>query len=414
MTRHRVLVALAAAPVLAVVSALAVPASAAPTETLHQVAATMHEKVVTEVPGYDGPTIDADAVTAAIDGGSAKIRVVELPSSVVGSTDPARVPTLLKQESGFLGNVAVLTKKGFYATNGTAAKDALAAEKQPNAVVLAYIRETQGGTGSDSGGVATTTTAPSSTGLPIGGIIVFFVLAAMAIAVLRRAIRRRGTAVGPGRSAGPDLESMRRRSQADLEVLQAEYNDHTGTDGGVQGTIDAASQLITTGATAADFDQAGRMIAAARNQLNPGRAPIAPVGYSAAGHDDPDTTYAVDRSGSVQRYSGALPAGYAVLPPQYYGATVGGNLTNTLLLAELFGGGFGGFGGGNYGGGFENGYDRGFQNGVQADTNNGGGGGDWGGGGSGGGDWGGGGGGGDWGGGGGGGGGGDSSGGGNW
>lgn len=447
MRLTRLLRTAAAVPALALVvlaplagtvptAAAARPAEPAPT-TLAQVASHVEDTEVYVVPGYDGPAIDADRIRSEIDqavngGASAPIRVVALPTSIASKFSFGDIPGLLKKESGFAGDVAVVTKVGFRATDAADATQAFNESKSAGAtaVIVNWVDLVETGDGLAQGGANQARSTSSSTGSGVGIVVLLVVLGliGLVIAAVVRASRRRrsgggvggGFAGGGGGGGGPEsqVESLRRQAQAHLSILQAEYNDHDGTDASVQGTIDAAGGLIGSATTAADLGAAESMIATARNQLTPGRVPpaalaaIEAIGKPGATSDN---ELMVDRSGRVQPYGGTIPAGYAMLPPMYYGSVVGGNLTDALILSQLFsggpfGGGFfggGGFGGGGFGGGYGGGgyggggygggpFDGGPGGGSGGGDIGGGGGGDWGGGGgSGGGDFGGGGGGGD-------------------
>ncbi len=414
----------AAGPPAALAAVLPAAAGAATTtDPLEVISQEMAAHPVYLAPGYDGKTVDVAQLTAAINAGSASIRIVGVPQSVADRySDPKTMPLTLRSDAGFNGDVAVLTLRGFYATNSIAVSNALAGGGSATEIVEAYVRAvqaTQAGT-AQTGTVQTGTTGQPGSGSSIGTIVVVLVLVALAVWVLLRSRRRRrpGALTGGG---AEDLESLRRRGRADLSVLQAEYNDHAGTDASVQGVIDAAGELLTGATTAADVAAAERMINGARNQLNPGRVPPEPVAIAAApaagtvdgGQDGQG--YVVNRQGQVQQYAGRVPRGYQVVPPQYYGSITGSTITDLVVLQALFSGGGGLFGGGGWGGGggFFGGGGGGWGGGGGQGGPPDGGGGNWGGGGgggdSGGGNWGGG---GDSGGGGGGGGG--DSGGGNW
>ncbi len=394
--------------VVAAVPAAAVPAAAFPaaarsattTDPLEAISQEMAAHPVYLASGYDGKTVDVAQLTAAIKAGSASIRIVGVSMAVADRySSPKTIPLTLRRDAGFTGDVAVLTAKGFYATNSVAANNALAGGGTATEIVEAYIRNVQA-TQSGSAQYGSTATGSGAGGSGAGGgFIVVVVLALVALAgvfLLRSRRRGRAGAIGGGRQE--DLESLRRRGHANLSVLQAEYNDYAGTDASVQGVIDAAGELLTGATTAADVAAADRMINGARNQLNPGRVPPEPAAIAPASPGDGDQDgqgYAVNRQGQVQQYAGTVPYGYQVVPPQYYDSITGNTLTDIVVLQSLFGGG--GFGGGWGGGGLFGGGGGGWGGGPGGPPDSGGdfGGGDWGGGDSGGGDWGGGGGGGD-------------------
>jgi hypothetical protein len=102
------------------------------------------------VTGYDGPTLDVKTITADIHEeihGAPKdaIRVVGLPSSIASKYPIGDLPGLLKKASGFGGDVAVVTKKGFRATDTEDADQAFDESKSKGANAL-------GGMGGMGGG----------------------------------------------------------------------------------------------------------------------------------------------------------------------------------------------------------------------------------------------------------------------
>ena len=375
--------ATAAAPRALGSAALAVPA--ATTDPLQPIADALGGRTVYLAPGYDGPALDVGSLEAAIARGGVPIKIVGLPHSITTQfASPAAALDRLRRDSRFSGTLAVVTAKGFYSTDGPAAERALAANRTDRtAVVGAFVADVQAHRGQVVAGAGTA--APASGQRSSGTIVavtIFILVVVALVAFLLSRLRRRRSAVS---GSQVDLESLRRRTRAELSVLQAEYNDRPGTDAGVQGAIDAAGELITGATTAADLGAAQRMINGARNQLNPARVPAEPVAVGGPGGigsqgglpsgpmggqpggPGAGQGYAVDRQGRVQQYAGQVPYGYQVVPPQYYGSITGNTLTDLVVLNALFsGGGFGG-GYGGWGGGYGGGYGEGYEDGVRAD-----------------------------------------------
>jgi len=365
---------------------VALAAPAATTDPLQSIAAALGGRSVYLAPGYDGPALDVGSLEATIARGGVPIKIVGLPHSITTQfASPAAALDRLRRDSRFGGTLAFVTSKGFYSTNGPAAERALAASpNDKSAVVSAFVADVQAHHGQVVPGTAAAPASGHRSSGTIVAVTIFILVAVALLAFLLSRMRRRRSAVS---GSQVDLESLRRRTRAELSVLQAEYNDRPGTDAGVQGAIDAAGELITGATTAADLGAAQRMINGARNQLNPGRVPAEPVavggpgGIGAQGGLSSGSTggqpggpgagqgYAVDRQGRVQQYAGQVPYGYQVVPPQYYGSITGNTLTDLVVLNALFsGGGFGGGFGGGYGGwGGGGGYGEGYEDGVRAD-----------------------------------------------
>ncbi len=371
--------ATAAAPRALRSAALAVPAAA--TDPLQPIADALGGRTVYLAPGYDGPALDVGSLEAAIARGGVPIKIVGLPHSITTQfASPAAALDRLRRDSRFSGTLAFITAKGFYSTDGPAAERALAANRNDRAAVVgAFVADVQAHRGQVVAGAAAAPASGQRSSGTIVAVTIFILVVVALVAFLLSRLRRRRNAVS---GSQVDLESLRRRTRAELSVLQAEYNDRPGTDAGVQGAIDAAGELITGATTAADLGAAQRMINGARNQLNPGRVPAEPLAVAGPGGIGPQggpngsmggqpggpgagQGYAVDRQGRVQQYAGQVPYGYQVVPPQYYGSITGNTLTDLVVLNALFSGG--GFGGGYGGWGGGGGYGEGYEDGVRAD-----------------------------------------------